>query len=156
MPFTIAQMPANTSNVAARVRKNWPLSQNASPTIRMPLIRLSHHRSLKTRSANAWTVQRIPIIRNTKPEDVGEPGEGRFRMDQGNDCGGGQQHPEQHPYPPAGTLISRTARRNSSAANTRNMIPVSTPTVTTGAWLNFNTTIATMTQNTPNNNSTHQ
>jgi hypothetical protein len=28
VPFIAAQMPANTSSVAARVRKNWPLTQN--------------------------------------------------------------------------------------------------------------------------------
>ena len=53
MPFTSAQAPAKTSNVAVRVRKNWPLTQKASQTIRLPLIRPSHHTSFKGRSVNA-------------------------------------------------------------------------------------------------------
>jgi len=53
IPFMRAQMPAKTSNVAARVRKNWPLTQKASQTIRLPLIRPSHHTSFKGRSVNA-------------------------------------------------------------------------------------------------------
>ncbi len=52
-PFIAAQMPANTSSVAARVRKYWPLTQNAIPTIKMPLMRLIHQNSLKARCMNA-------------------------------------------------------------------------------------------------------
>lgn len=53
MPFASAQAPAKTSNVAVRVRKNWPLTQKASQTIRLPLIRPSRHTSFKGRSVNA-------------------------------------------------------------------------------------------------------
>jgi hypothetical protein len=57
MPVTSAQAPAKTSNVAVRVRKNRPLTQKASQTIRLPLrlplIRPSHHTSFKGRSVNA-------------------------------------------------------------------------------------------------------
>jgi hypothetical protein len=45
---------------------------------------------------------------------------------------------------------------NSSNAKMRNIIPVSTPTVTMDAWLNFRTTAATISQNTPSSNSSHQ
>ena len=53
MPFTSAQATAKTSNVAVRVRKNWPLTQKPSQTTRLPLIRPSHHTSCKGRSVNA-------------------------------------------------------------------------------------------------------
>jgi hypothetical protein len=48
------------------------------------------------------------------------------------------------------------ASANSSAAKIRNMIPVSTPTVATDAWLNLSTTAATISQNTPSSSSIHQ
>ena len=46
-PFIAAQMPAHTSSTAARVRKYWPPTQNAIPTIKMPLTRPIHQNSLK-------------------------------------------------------------------------------------------------------------
>ena len=38
-PFIAAQIPANTSSMAARVRKYWPLTQTAIPTIKVALMR---------------------------------------------------------------------------------------------------------------------
>jgi hypothetical protein len=53
-------------------------------------------------------------------------------------------------------LRSSAASANSSAANNRNISPVSTPTVTTEAWLNFNTTTAITSHSTPTDRSIHQ
>jgi hypothetical protein len=46
--------------------------------------------------------------------------------------------------------------RDCSAANSKNINPVSTPTVTTDAWSNFNMTNAITVHSTPANSSTHQ
>lgn len=51
--FIAAQMPAKTSSMAARVRKYWPLTQDAIPTLKMPLMRPIHQNSLKARCVNA-------------------------------------------------------------------------------------------------------
>ena len=54
MPFISAQIPANTSSVAARERKNSPSTQNARITIRIPAVSPSHQSGLYSRSTNAW------------------------------------------------------------------------------------------------------
>src|SRR5271166_6629599 len=53
-------------------------------------------------------------------------------------------------------LESSAARANSSAANSRNISPVSTPTVVTEAWSNLSTTAAITTHSTPMASSAHQ
>ena len=89
MPFTSAQAPAKTSNVAVRVRKNWPLTQKAS----------QNHQAAADQAEPPHVVQRPLGERLNRPEkpdhqehqaeDVGEPGEGLFGPGQGDDSGGG-------------------------------------------------------------------
>ena len=89
MPFTSAQAPAKTSNVAVRVRKNWPLTQKPSQTIGLPLIRPSHHTSLQRPLGERLNRPENPDHQEHQAEDVGEPGEGLFGTGQGDDSGGG-------------------------------------------------------------------
>src|SRR5215217_5356056 len=66
-PFISAQTPVSTSSVYAFSMKNWPLIQNARMSIRMPLMRPSHHSGLPALAISASIVHMTPTIRNKKP-----------------------------------------------------------------------------------------
>ena len=143
-------MPGEHQQRGRARRKNCRSPRTPDPTHQDAADRVSHHRSLKTRSANASTVQ---IIRASghEAEDVGEPREGRFRMDQGDDPGRARRPPKMaHTH-----LLAPLQDGQEASANTRNMIPVGTATVTTTR-RRLQHHERDDDQNTPRTSSTHQ
>ena len=101
IPVVIAQIPAKINSVYARTTKNCPLTQNASTVIMMPLIRVSHQRSLIGRSVKACTIHITPMSRNTKPRMSANPAKVAVGWIRATIPDAAEEHGEDRPDPPA-------------------------------------------------------
>src|SRR5918995_4498350 len=135
--------------------KNWPLVQKARTIMARPEMSPNHQRSFACRSENAPISQKTPIVRKMKP---------RMSATAANVCSGctseirpamTSRAPKIHSihrnHPPASVPSTRFC-----VPATRNMTPVTTPTVATEASSNWRTTSATTTQVMPVSSQSHQ
>jgi hypothetical protein len=79
--------------------KNCPPVENASTIIATPEIRPNHQNSFIPRSPKAWTIQKIPTIRNRKPSTSAIPAKVFLGADEGDDSGDHEQDAEEDEHP---------------------------------------------------------